>query len=205
MHLLLHWVDIYIISAEFSEFDKILKEQSLELPPKPPQKRIWHGSTVAPFAGNNMLVLYSCPANNTSKYFVQVLHNERPIPLAVSLLPCVFNFVRFFLCNWRTTALSINFYLLFLVFCCVNLAKGILATGNHWEHSHLFREKKWNTFTLGLIRIRCPWWSLRKENTINWFLIFLKLDKCTQEQEVSRAFKARETHLLRGGWLRRIG
>ncbi|KAL8532360.1 hypothetical protein ACS0TY_008815 [Phlomoides rotata] len=64
------------------EFEKILKEQSLELPPKPPQKRIWHGSTVAPFAGNNMLVLYSCPSNNTSKYFVQVLHNERPIPLA---------------------------------------------------------------------------------------------------------------------------
>ncbi|KAL8550159.1 hypothetical protein ACS0TY_008836 [Phlomoides rotata] len=64
------------------EFEKILKEQSLELPPKPPQKRIWHGSTIAPFAGNNMLVLYSCPSNNTSKYFVQVLHNERPIPLA---------------------------------------------------------------------------------------------------------------------------
>ncbi|KAI3458502.1 hypothetical protein Pfo_015165 [Paulownia fortunei] len=65
-----------------SEFEQILREQPLQLPPKPPQKRIWHGSTVAPFAGNNMLVLYSCPANNTSKYFVQVLHNEHPIPMA---------------------------------------------------------------------------------------------------------------------------
>ncbi|XP_041993667.1 multiple inositol polyphosphate phosphatase 1-like isoform X1 [Salvia splendens] len=67
------------------DFDKILREEPLQLPPKPPQTRIWRGSTVAPFAGNNMLVLYSCPANNnTSKYFVQVLHNERPTRMAVS-------------------------------------------------------------------------------------------------------------------------
>ncbi|KAL3653450.1 hypothetical protein CASFOL_003131 [Castilleja foliolosa] len=65
------------------KFEQILNEQPLNLPVKPPQKRIWRGSTVAPFAGNNMLVLYSCPANNTSSdYFVQVLHNERPIPMA---------------------------------------------------------------------------------------------------------------------------
>ncbi|KAK6156092.1 hypothetical protein DH2020_010340 [Rehmannia glutinosa] len=64
------------------EFEQILKEQPLQLPAKPPQKRIWRGSTVAPFAGNNMLVLYSCTANNTSEYFVQVLHNEHPIPMA---------------------------------------------------------------------------------------------------------------------------
>lgn len=64
------------------DLDKILREEPLQLPPKPPQKRIWRGSTVAPFAGNNMLVLYSCPANNTSKYFVQVLHNERPTRMA---------------------------------------------------------------------------------------------------------------------------
>ncbi|KAK4433355.1 Multiple inositol polyphosphate phosphatase 1 [Sesamum alatum] len=64
------------------EFEQILREQPLELPLKPPQKRIWRGSLVAPFAGNNMLVLYSCPANNSSKYFVQVLHNESPTPLA---------------------------------------------------------------------------------------------------------------------------
>lgn len=68
------------------EFELILRERPLQLPPKPPQKRIWRGSTVAPFAGNNMLVLYSCPANNSSKYFVQVLHNEHPIPIPVSLL-----------------------------------------------------------------------------------------------------------------------
>ncbi|KAK6135778.1 hypothetical protein DH2020_030473 [Rehmannia glutinosa] len=64
------------------EFEQILKEQPLQLPAKPPQKRIWRGSTVAPFAGNNMLVLYSCTANNTSEYFVRVLHNEHPIPMA---------------------------------------------------------------------------------------------------------------------------
>lgn len=68
---------------EESEFDKIQKEKPLELPPKPPQKRKWRGSTVAPFAGNNMLLLYSCPASSKakSKHFVQVLHNEHPIPM----------------------------------------------------------------------------------------------------------------------------
>ncbi|KAE8648034.1 hypothetical protein Csa_023606, partial [Cucumis sativus] len=35
---------------------------------------------VSPFAGNNMLVLYSCPmANSSDEYFVRVLHNEEPI------------------------------------------------------------------------------------------------------------------------------
>ncbi|XVF84063.1 hypothetical protein PTKIN_Ptkin16aG0544600 [Pterospermum kingtungense] len=66
---------------EGSDFQRIQKEEPLDLPPKPPQKRNWRGSTVAPFAGNNMLVLYSCPANSSSKYFVQVLHNEHPIPM----------------------------------------------------------------------------------------------------------------------------
>ncbi|RYQ83816.1 hypothetical protein Ahy_B10g102674 isoform A [Arachis hypogaea] len=66
-----------------SEFTKIQKEQPLQLPPKPPQKRTWRGSTLAPFAGNNMLILYSCPAQDKSKskHFVQVLHNEHPIPM----------------------------------------------------------------------------------------------------------------------------
>lgn len=67
---------------EGSEFEQIQREEPLKLPPKPPLKRSWKGSTVAPFAGNNVLVLYSCPANDTSKYFVQVLHNEKPIPMA---------------------------------------------------------------------------------------------------------------------------
>lgn len=66
---------------EGSELEKIQREEPLQLPPKPPQRRNWRGSTVAPFGGNNMLVLYSCPANNSSKYFVQVLHNEHPIPM----------------------------------------------------------------------------------------------------------------------------
>ncbi|CAB4270998.1 unnamed protein product [Prunus armeniaca] len=64
-----------------SEFEKIQREQALPHPPKPPQKRNWRGHTVAPFGGNNMLVLYSCPANTSNKHFVQVLHNEHPIPM----------------------------------------------------------------------------------------------------------------------------
>ncbi|KGN61574.2 hypothetical protein Csa_006350 [Cucumis sativus] len=64
---------------------QIQREQSLQLPPRPPAIRIWKGSAVAPFAGNNMLnmlVLYSCPAANLSDgYFVQVLHNEEPIAM----------------------------------------------------------------------------------------------------------------------------
>uniref|UniRef100_A0A7N0ZUM4 Multiple inositol polyphosphate phosphatase 1 n=1 Tax=Kalanchoe fedtschenkoi TaxID=63787 RepID=A0A7N0ZUM4_KALFE len=66
---------------EGSEFEKIQKEEPLQPPPRPPQKRNWRGSTVAPFAGNNMLVLYSCPASMSSEYFIQVLHNEHPIPM----------------------------------------------------------------------------------------------------------------------------
>ncbi|GMP69507.1 hypothetical protein CsSME_00028737 [Camellia sinensis var. sinensis] len=66
---------------EGSEFEKIQKEQPLQPPPKPPHRRNWRGSTVAAFAGNNMLALYSCPDKSSSKYFVQVLHNERPVPM----------------------------------------------------------------------------------------------------------------------------
>ncbi|XP_008792169.1 multiple inositol polyphosphate phosphatase 1 isoform X2 [Phoenix dactylifera] len=76
---------------EGSEFEQIQREQPLCLPPKPPQKRNWRGSIVAPFSGNNMLALYQCPGNNSSgvmlsgahrsKYFVHVLHNEIPTPV----------------------------------------------------------------------------------------------------------------------------
>ncbi|XP_042512872.1 multiple inositol polyphosphate phosphatase 1-like isoform X3 [Macadamia integrifolia] len=66
---------------EGSEFEQIQREKSLELPPKPPQKRNWKGSMVTPFAGNIMLVLHSCLDNSSSKYFVQVLHNEVPVAL----------------------------------------------------------------------------------------------------------------------------
>ncbi|KAL9421740.1 hypothetical protein AB3S75_034081 [Citrus x aurantiifolia] len=66
---------------ERSEFQQIQKEEPLALPPKPPQSRNWRGSILAPFTGNNMLVLYSCPANSSDKYFIQVLHNERPTPM----------------------------------------------------------------------------------------------------------------------------
>ncbi|XP_058110395.1 uncharacterized protein LOC131253423 isoform X2 [Magnolia sinica] len=73
-----------------SEFEQIRRDQPLELPPKPPKERNWRGNILAPFAGNNMLVLYNCPGNNSksvssgadrSKYFVQVLHNEAPVPI----------------------------------------------------------------------------------------------------------------------------
>lgn len=66
---------------ERSEFQQMQKEEPLPLPPKPPQSRNWKGSILAPFTGNNMLVLYSCPANSSDKYFVQVLHNEHPTPM----------------------------------------------------------------------------------------------------------------------------
>ncbi|XP_075083826.1 uncharacterized protein LOC107809225 [Nicotiana tabacum] len=66
---------------EESEFELIQREETLQFPRKPPTKRNWRGSIVTPFAGNNMLVLYSCVSNNSSKYFVKVLHNERPIPI----------------------------------------------------------------------------------------------------------------------------
>ncbi|GAB4827636.1 hypothetical protein Ancab_034521 [Ancistrocladus abbreviatus] len=64
-----------------TEFEMIQRQQPLELPPKPPQRRNWRGSIMVPFAGNNMLVLYNCPANSSSKYYVHVLHNEHPIPM----------------------------------------------------------------------------------------------------------------------------
>lgn len=63
---------------EGSEFEQIQREQPLPHPSRPPHNRNWRGSIVAPFGGNNMLVLYSCPANLSSKYYVQVLHNEHP-------------------------------------------------------------------------------------------------------------------------------
>ncbi|KAL1172768.1 hypothetical protein V6Z11_A05G370900, partial [Gossypium hirsutum] len=66
---------------EGSDFQRIQKEEPLDFPPKPPKSRSWRGSIVAPFAGNNMLVLYSCPANSSSKYFVLALLNEHPIAM----------------------------------------------------------------------------------------------------------------------------
>ncbi|KAI3841716.1 hypothetical protein MKW92_049152 [Papaver armeniacum] len=81
------YIDIWILPVKFLrntsvlKYKRIQREKALELPPKPPQKRSWRCSTVAPFAGNNMLTLYSCPSNKKSKYFVQVMHNEVPVPL----------------------------------------------------------------------------------------------------------------------------
>ncbi|KAM0927998.1 hypothetical protein ACQ4PT_002204 [Festuca glaucescens] len=75
---------------EGSDFEKIQREEPLDLPPMPPQKRNWKGGLVAPFASNNMLVLYQCPGKTgdngisqgqNSSYFVQVLHNEAPVSM----------------------------------------------------------------------------------------------------------------------------
>lgn len=88
----------------------------MQLPPKPPQKRNWKGNSVAPFAGNNMLVLYSCTANHSkSKYFVQVLHNEVPVSLPV----CLFLYISYF---FGVFSVSINVPKKFLIvngFYCV--------------------------------------------------------------------------------------
>ncbi|BBH05185.1 hypothetical protein Prudu_016502 [Prunus dulcis] len=83
----------------FSEFQKIQREQFLQLPPKPSQKRNWRGNTVAPFGGNNMLVLYSCPANTSNKHFVQVQHNEHPIPMPIPDFDFTFELRRFLSCD----------------------------------------------------------------------------------------------------------
>ncbi|KAJ0968628.1 hypothetical protein J5N97_025545 [Dioscorea zingiberensis] len=76
---------------EESEFEKTQRDEPLPLPPMPPRNRNWKGSVIAPFSGNNMLVLYQCPFFDStgtissgaykSKYFVQVLHNEFPVTL----------------------------------------------------------------------------------------------------------------------------
>ncbi|KAJ4797802.1 Multiple inositol polyphosphate phosphatase 1 [Rhynchospora pubera] len=69
---------------EGDEYEKIQRSESLDLPPKPPQDRNWRGRSIAPFAGNNMLVLYQCrdkQKGQNSSYHVQVLHNEVPVSL----------------------------------------------------------------------------------------------------------------------------
>lgn len=77
------------------EFEKIQTEQPLSSPPKPPQERNWRGSVVAPFSGNNMLVLFQCPGNNSrSEYYVQVLHNEVPVPMPVRFVDILLTFFR---------------------------------------------------------------------------------------------------------------
>eukprot|EP01018_Ginkgo_biloba_P004749 Gb_24160 [translate_table: standard] len=78
---------------EVSDLQRIQSEHPLQPPPKPPQQRRWRGSIVAPFAANNMLVLYKCPAQGSitgkamssgeqnHSFFVHVLHNEKPVSI----------------------------------------------------------------------------------------------------------------------------
>lgn len=82
---------------------------------------------VAPFAGNNMLVLYNCPTKQTSKYYVQVMHNEVPVPLPVSYIcDFVLNFSSFEL-DFDIIASSLCFALLIvskLIYCIVQGCDG---------------------------------------------------------------------------------
>ncbi|KAJ1283122.1 hypothetical protein BS78_03G104600 [Paspalum vaginatum] len=76
---------------EGSDFEKIQREEALDLPRIPPQGRNWKGSVVAPFAANNMLVLYQCTGKisdgsmisggQNNSYFIQVLHNEASVSM----------------------------------------------------------------------------------------------------------------------------
>ncbi|KAF9602707.1 hypothetical protein IFM89_030595 [Coptis chinensis] len=50
------------------EFAQIQRDEALELPLKPPHKRNWRGSTVAPFAGNNILVLLHIIDSDRGEY-----------------------------------------------------------------------------------------------------------------------------------------
>lgn len=90
-------LDGILLVYSFLEFQQMQWEQPLELPLKPPQTRNWRCSTMAPFGGNNMLFLCSCPPDSSSPHFVQILHNEHPISMPVRNkepgipeLPCYF-------------------------------------------------------------------------------------------------------------------
>ena len=94
----------------YLDFEKIQREEALDLPPMPPHGRNWKGSVVAPFAGNNMLVLYQCPRKTSdnsktsggqnNSYFIQVLHNEIPVSMPVRQLPFYFICVLFIYCSF---------------------------------------------------------------------------------------------------------
>lgn len=114
----------------FSEFHQIQREETLQLPPKPPKSRNWRGSIVAPFAGNNMLVLYSCPANFSNNYFVQVLHNEQPVPMPVSSRFFFLLHYYFFQCFSSVYFQRSIFLFTFFMFCFVNRAVMILISAH---------------------------------------------------------------------------
>ncbi|KAL2650155.1 hypothetical protein R1flu_018283 [Riccia fluitans] len=78
---------------EGDDVKSLQTEKSMKHPPSPPYQRVWKGSLVAPFGANTAVVLYKCPReveregtaeqinNDSSEYFVQVLHNEKPITM----------------------------------------------------------------------------------------------------------------------------
>lgn len=118
-----------MLFADTPEFELIRREQPLQLPPKPPQPRKWRGSIVAPFGGNNILVLYSCPANNSSKYLVQVLHNEHPVLMPVSFLWLIVEYgVKFLLVS------DLNYHSLTIMYIY------ILVISFKYSHVHTTKE-----------------------------------------------------------------
>ncbi|XP_024363321.1 uncharacterized protein [Physcomitrium patens] len=66
---------------EGTDIKSIQSEEPLKAPPRPPHQRTWRGALVTPFAANTALVLHKCSTDNGAgmKYFVQALHNERPV------------------------------------------------------------------------------------------------------------------------------
>ena len=103
---------LFVIWIYITGFKQIQKEHyPLELPPRPPATRNWRVSNVSPFAGNNMLVLYSCApvANSSNEYFVQVLHNEEPIAMPVSTLTITRSLVLLFLIHMLWLPLRMKF------------------------------------------------------------------------------------------------
>jgi len=76
-------------SGSVADIKKVQREEPLQAPIRPPHKRLWRAALVAPFAANTALVLHKCTADNAAgaKYFVQALHNEKPVIMPVSNHP----------------------------------------------------------------------------------------------------------------------
>ncbi|KAG0582348.1 hypothetical protein M758_3G051300 [Ceratodon purpureus] len=85
---------------EGTDITRVQSEMPLDAPLRPPQKRLWRGALVAPFAANTALVLHKCPADNGAgvKYLVQALHNEKPV-----MMPVSDHFIKMFLSCTVTT------------------------------------------------------------------------------------------------------
>lgn len=88
-----------------ADIKSIQSEEPLKAPPRPPHQRTWRGALVTPFAANTALVLHKCSTDNGAgmKYFVQALHNERPVIMPVSSYSLS---ITFFV-NWKLLCLEV--------------------------------------------------------------------------------------------------